>query len=66
MLLGVGYIAGDTPPAYADLPSTIDTSATPQITAAPGVIEMTAPDRGRILFPWPMLESLMDVLVLSR
>lgn len=66
VLLGVGYIAGDTPPAYADLPAEIDTSATPQITAAPGVIEMTGPAAGRILFPYPMLESVMDVLVLSR
>lgn len=66
VLLGVGYIAGDTPPAYADLPADIDTSATPQITAAPGVIEMTGSDRGRILFPYPMLESVMDVLVISR
>lgn len=66
VLLGVGYIAGDTPPAYDALPAQIDTAATPQVTAAPGIIEMTGPDRGRILFPYPMLESVMDVLVLSR
>lgn len=66
VLLGVGYIAGDTPPAYADLPAQLDSSASPQITAAPGLVEMTGPDSGRILFPFPMLESVMDVLVLSR
>ena len=66
VLLGVGYVAGHTPPNYADLPAEIDPAATPQITAAPGVIEMTGPDHGRILFPYPMLESVMDVLVLSR
>lgn len=66
VLLGVGYIAGDTPPDYVDLPDRIDTSASPQITAAPGVVEMTGPDAGRILFPYPMLESVMDVLVLGR
>ena len=66
VLLGVGYIAGDTPPAYGDLPPEIDTATTPQITAAPGVIEMTSADAGRIIFPYPMLESVMDVLVLSR
>lgn len=66
VLLGVGYIAGDTPPDYGALPAEIDPAATPQITAAPGVVEMTGPDRGRILFPYPMLESVMDVLVLSR
>ncbi|MRX51584.1 DUF4893 domain-containing protein [Paracoccus sp. S-4012] len=66
VLLGVGYIAGDTPPDYAALPEEIDAGASPQITADPGVIEMTGPDSGRILFPYPMLESVMDVLVLSR
>ena len=44
----------------------IDPAASPQVTAAPGVVEMTGPDRGRILFPYPMLESTLDVLVLSR
>ncbi|MDO5605451.1 MAG: DUF4893 domain-containing protein [Paracoccus sp. (in: a-proteobacteria)] len=66
VLLGVGYIAGDTPPDYAGLAVDLDPAATPQITTNPGVIEMTGPDSGRILFPWPTLESHMDILILRR
>lgn len=66
VLLGAGYIAGDPAPDYAALPEVIDPAASPQVTAAPGIVEMTGPDRGRILFPYPMLESTLDVLVLSR
>lgn len=66
VLLGVGHIAGDTPPPYAALPAQIDTAAVPQIIAAPGIVEMIGNDAGRILFPYPMAESLMDVLVLNR
>lgn len=66
VLLGAGYIAGDPAPDYAALPEVIDPAASPQVTAAPGIVEMTGPNRGRILFPYPMLESTLDVLVLSR
>lgn len=66
LLLGAGFIAGDTPPDYAALPAEADPSASPQRVPAPGVIEMTSPRQGRILFPRPLLESVMDILVLSR
>ena len=66
VLLGVGYIAGDPAPDYASLPESLDPSATPQVTSNPGIVQMTGADSGRILFPYPTLESTMDVLVLSR
>lgn len=63
---GVGYIAGDTPPAYADLPATIDPSASPQRLPVVGVIEMTAPGHARLMMPSPWLESDFDLLELTR
>ena len=62
--VGTAYVDGSTPPAYAELPETIEDPGT--ISPDIGVIEMTAPDRGRILFPAPYVESLMNVLVLTR
>jgi hypothetical protein len=41
-------------------------TATPQQVPEVGVLELLGPDRARILFPFPYLESTMDVLVLSR
>lgn len=66
LLVGVGYIAGDTPPGYADLPAEVDPAAAQQVLPSPGIIEMTGPDSGRILFPWPLVESDFDILVLRR
>lgn len=63
---GVGYIAGDTPPGYADLPETIDTSASPQRVPVVGLIEMTAPGHARLMMPSPWLESDFDLLELTR
>lgn len=65
-LAGVGYIAGDTPPDYADLPEDIDTTSLPQRTADPGIVEMFGQDHARILFPYPQLESTLDILELTR
>lgn len=64
--LGAAYIAGDTPPAYADLPDQVDIQATPQIVPDAGIVEVTGPDRARILFPQPWLESDMNLLSLTR
>lgn len=64
--LGAGYINGDPAPDYARLPPRFDVTATPQQVPEVGVLELLGPDRARILFPFPYLESTMDVLVLSR
>ena len=64
--LGTAYIAGDTPPAYADLPEMVDIHAIPQFVPDAGIVEMTGTDRGRILFPRPWLESDMNVMLLTR
>lgn len=66
VLAGVAYIAGDTPPDYGALPEAVDVSATPQILPAIGRIEMTGPNTARILFPFPFVESTLDILQLSR
>lgn len=66
VLAGVGYIAGDTPVDYADLPDAVDPSALPQRVPAPGVIEVLGTNHARILFPYPQLESTLDILELTR
>lgn len=66
LLAGVGFIAGDTPPDYDALPAQPDVQAGPQRLPAPGVVEITGPDRARILFPEPMVESVLDILELTR
>ncbi len=64
--LGTGYIAGDTPPPYADLPTTTDPAATPQRVPEVGIVEVVSPTRARILMPLPMLESDLNILLLTR
>lgn len=64
--LGTGFVSDDTPVPYVDLPEQIDTQATPQLMPEIGVVEMTSPERARILFPDPYLESRMNLLVLHR
>ncbi|RMC37617.1 DUF4893 domain-containing protein [Paracoccus alkanivorans] len=64
--LGTGFIAGDTPPLYAELPDEISPQDMPQRVPEVGVVEITGPDRGRILFPDPYLESRMNLLALQR
>lgn len=64
--LGTGYIAGDAPPAYTELPAKISPQDYPQRMPEVGVVEMTGKDKGRILFPSPYLESQMNVLALRR
>ncbi len=64
--LGTGFIAGDAPPDYADLPEQADLQAEPQRLPEVGVVEMVSQTRGRILFPSPQLESRFNILLLIR
>lgn len=64
--LGTGYIAGDTAPPYADLPDSIDPAATPQRVPEVGMVEVVSPTQARILMPLPMLESDLNILLLTR
>lgn len=64
--LGTGFIAGDTPPPYAELPDKVSPQDMPQRMPQVGVVEMISKERGRILFPDPYLESRMNLLVLQR
>ncbi len=64
--LGTGFIAGDTPTPYADLPTTTDPAATPQRVPEVGMVEVVSPTRARILMPLPMLESDLNILLLTR
>lgn len=64
--LGTGFIAGDTPPDYSDLPEEVSPQDSPQRMPEVGVVEITGKDKGRILFPSPYLESRMNILVLTR
>lgn len=63
--LGTGFIAGDRPPAYADLPPFSDASD-PQRVPEAGLVEMVDASRGRVMFPDPYLESRFNILALSR
>ena len=63
---GVGFV-GDAPATdYAGLPPMQDPVEPGQTHAQVGLLEMVAPDRGRILLPAPILESRFNVLELTR
>lgn len=64
--LGTGYIAGDDPPDYADLPEPPAPQDLPQRVPEVGVVELTGLDAGRILMPRPLLESGFNILMLRR
>lgn len=64
--LGTGFIAGDTPPPYADLPPFSEPGSGPQRMPEIGLVEMTGNTRGRVMFPDPYLESRFNILTLSR
>lgn len=63
--LGTGFIAGDTPPIYADLPP-FSGASDPQRVPEIGVVQMTGKNKGRVMFPDPCLESRFNILALSR
>lgn len=62
--VGVGYVAGQNPPAYADLPADFTSDGTIQTQIA--VFERISPTRARLLFPAPAVESNFDILELTR
>ncbi|WP_265499639.1 DUF4893 domain-containing protein [Paracoccus beibuensis] len=64
--LGTGYVAGQEPLPYAQLPDEIDPTAIPQLVPEVGAVEVVSPARARILLPLPVLESEMNLLLLSR
>lgn len=65
LYLGTGFIAGDEPPLYADLPP-FSSDADPQRVPEVGVVEIIHENRGRVMFPDPYLESRFNILTLSR
>lgn len=62
--VGVGFVAGETPPAYADLPA--DFRSDGRIQTQVAVFERISPTRARLLFPSPAVESDFDILELTR
>ncbi|SFD99006.1 protein of unknown function [Sulfitobacter brevis] len=62
--LGVGYVAGQNPPAYADLPQEFTSDGSVQSDIA--ILERVSPTRARLLFPSPAVESDFDILELTR
>ncbi|MDO5622961.1 MAG: DUF4893 domain-containing protein [Paracoccus sp. (in: a-proteobacteria)] len=65
LYIGTAYVQETTPPRYADFGE--DPPPEPGVTAPDvGIIEMTGPDSGRILFPRPYVESDLNILLLTR
>ena len=64
--LGTGFVAGDTPPSYENLPAQVDPQASPQFMPEIGVVEMISDTKGRVMLPAPYLESRFNILLLSR
>ena len=62
--LGVGYVASETPQAYADLAPDFTGSGT--VTPDVAVFERVSETRARLLFPAPVNESDFDILELTR
>jgi hypothetical protein len=62
--IGVGYAAGQTPPAYQDLPEDFQSDGTIQTQIA--VFERVSSSRARLMFPAPAVESDFDILELTR
>ncbi len=62
--VGVGFVAGQNPPAYADLPADFQSEGTIQTDIA--VFERISPTRARLMFPSPAVESDFDILELTR
>ncbi len=62
--VGVGFVAGQTPPDYADLPADFTSDGTVQTDVA--IFERVSPTRARLMFPAPAVESDFDILELTR
>lgn len=61
---GVGYVRGENPPDYADLPEDFTSNSIVQIDV--GVFQRVNENRARLLFPSPAMESDFDILELTR
>lgn len=66
LYLGVGHAQGVTPPAYDTLPPITDPREAPQLLPQVAIVEQTGPDRARMLFPRPFVESAFDVIEMTR
>ena len=64
--VGTGFIAGDEPVPYVQLPEQTDPTAIPQRVPEVGVVEVVSPTKARILLPQPVLESDLNLLLLGR
>ncbi|MBW7056693.1 DUF4893 domain-containing protein [Paracoccus bogoriensis] len=64
--LGTAFVAGETPPDYADLPPEIDPGATPQFMPEVGRVQIVDGNAARIILPMPHLESDLNIVLLSR
>ncbi len=64
ILTGTGFVDGTDAIPYADLPDDFASDGT--VWPVVGRVEQPAPDRVRILMPWPALESQFDILDLRR
>ena len=62
--VGMGYAAGEDPPAYTDLPQDFRSDGSSQADVA--ILERIAPDRARLMFPAPAVDSDFDILELTR
>ncbi len=62
--VGVGFVAGLTPPAYDDLPPDFTSDGSVQTDVA--ILERISPTRARLMFPSPAVESDFDILELTR
>ncbi len=62
--VGMGYVAGQTPPDYADLPDDFVSDGSVQTDVA--ILERISPTRARLMFPSPAVESDFDILELTR
>ena len=62
--VGVGYVRGQTPPAYKDLPAEFTSDGSIQTQIA--VFARISNTRARLLFPSPAVESAFDILELTR
>ena len=62
--VGVGHVAGQTPPLYSDLPPDFRSDGNTQSDVA--LFERISPTRARLLFPAPATESDFDILELTR
>lgn len=64
--LGTAFVAGETPPDYADLPPEVDPTASPQFMPEVGRVEVVDGGAARIILPLPHLESDLNIVLLGR